>query len=187
VRENAFRHTPRLGVVWDSKPDVCTPKRRAHRAVLPTKTSLWYNHLAGGSPSFLSAGSQVSSTSFLNLSVLVIFVAVTLSMVSHSLIARSHLALISLSVRGFSCMTLSHRRAHIRYADSDRIIWSSRVGPWRVTFLRRRRVLFLALPGWRVILPHPRIVPRVISGHGIFLCGHSDLASRHMISRSSLV
>ena len=78
------------------------PNRRAHHAVLPTKTSLQCIQFAGVSFSFLSAGSHVSSTSFVNLLVLTIFVAVTLLMVSRSLIARCHLALISLSWRGFS-------------------------------------------------------------------------------------
>ena len=38
--KNAFMHTPGLGVVWGSKHDVFPPNRRAHHAVLPTKTSL---------------------------------------------------------------------------------------------------------------------------------------------------
>jgi len=136
VRKNAFTHTPGLGVVWDSKHDVCTPSRRAHHTVLPTKTSLQCIHCTGISPSFLRAGSQVSSTRFVNSSVLVIFRAVTLSIVSLSLITRCHLALISPSDRDFSCMTLSHHRTHIMYADSDRRIWRSRVGPLCAVFRR---------------------------------------------------
>jgi len=130
VRKNAVMHTPGLGVVWDSKHNVCTPHRHAHRAVLPTKTLRSFIQFAGISPSFLNAGSHVVSTSFVNLLVLMIFVAVTLSMVSLLLIACRHLALISLSERVFSCMTLSHLRTQIRYTDSDRMIWSNWVGPW---------------------------------------------------------
>jgi len=129
MRKNAFTHTPRLGVVWDSKHDICMPSRRAHCTVLPTKTSLQCIHCTGISPSFLRAGSQVSSTRFINSLVLVIFRVVTLSIVSLSLIAQCHLALISPSDRAFSCMTLSHHRTYIMYADSDRRIWRSQVGP----------------------------------------------------------
>jgi len=63
------------------------PNRHAHHAVLPTKTSLQYIQFAGVSFSFLSAGSHVSSTSFMNLLVLTIFIVVTLLMVSCLLIA----------------------------------------------------------------------------------------------------
>ena len=63
-------------------------------------------------------------------------------MVSLLLIARYHLAQISPSWRCFPCMTLSHLRTHIKYADSDRMIWKSWVGPWQV-FLFCRRGLFL--------------------------------------------
>jgi len=68
----------------------------------------------------------------MNLLVLMIFVVVTLSMVSHLLIARSHLVLISLSWRVLSWMTHSHLRTHMRYTDLDRMIWSSHDGPWRI-------------------------------------------------------
>ena len=55
------------------------PNRHAHCAVLPTKTSLQCIQFSGVSFSFLSAGSHVSSTSFMNLLVLTIFVVVTCS------------------------------------------------------------------------------------------------------------
>ena len=64
--KNAFTHTPGLGVVWGSKHDVLPPNRRAHHAVLPTKTSQQYIHCAGSSIVFLKAGSRVSSASFMN-------------------------------------------------------------------------------------------------------------------------
>jgi len=140
VRKNAFMHTPGLGVVWDSKHNVCTPSRHAYHTVLPTKTSLQCIHCTGISPSFLRAGSQVSSTHFINLSVLVIFRVVSclleevlplslppfpsgspysvlvprffLLMVSLSLITQYHLILISPSDSGFSCIVHSHLRTH---------------------------------------------------------------------------
>ena len=133
--KNAFTHTPRLGVVWGSKhDDVYPPNGQACQAVLPTKTSQLCIQFTGNSCPFLNAGPQVPSTSFLNLLVLTIFVVVVLLMVSLSLIAQYHLALISPSVRGFSCITLSHLRTQIRYADSDRMIWKSLVGPQCIVF-----------------------------------------------------
>jgi len=115
-------HTPGLGVVWDSKCGVYPPYRRAHHTVLPTKTSRQCIQFAGISIVLLKVGSQVSSINFVNLLVCFIFIAVTLSMVSLSLIVQCHLALISPSERFFSCMTLSHLNVHIRYANSNRRI-----------------------------------------------------------------
>ena len=105
--------------------DVYPPGGQAPHAVLPTKTSQRYIQFAGISVSFLSTGSHVASISCVNLLVLVIFIAVTLLMVSLSLIARYHLALISPSVRSFSCITLLYLRTQIKYVDSDRGIWKS--------------------------------------------------------------
>jgi len=157
------------------------PNRHAHCAVLPTKTSLQCIQFAGVSFSFRSAGSHVSSTSFMNLLVLTIFVTVTLSMVSHLLIVHCHLALISLSWRGFSWMTHSHLRTHMRYANSDRRIWSSCDGPWRVILCCCLWLFLLGLFGHRVMLLQPRIVPRVIWGQGILQCGHRAFARCHMV------
>jgi len=125
-------HTPGLGVVWDSKHDVDLPIGKAHHTILPTKTSLTYGWFACISCVFLKAGSQVSFTSFMNFSFRMIFDTDTLLMVRRSLIVWFHLMLISLLVSTFSCMTLSHLRTYIRYADSDRRIWKSWVRPWWV-------------------------------------------------------
>ena len=160
--------------------DVYPPGGRAPHAVLPTKTSQRYIQFAGISISFLNAGSHVLSISCMNLLVLMIFVAVTLSMVSLLLIARYHLALISPSVGSFSCITLSHLRTQITYADSDRRIWKSRVGPWCVVFRCLRWLCLLIHSGRRVMLPHPSIIPSVISGQGMFRCGHRFFASDQM-------
>ena len=123
-------HTPGLGVVWDSKYGFFgLPYRRAYHTVLPTKTSRQYGQVSGSSPSFLSIGSHVSFIIFVNLTERHIFVAVTLSLVSLSLIARCHRALISPSDRVFSCMTRSHLKVHTKYMDSVIRIWNSRVGP----------------------------------------------------------
>ena len=169
--------------MWGSKHDVFPPIRQAHHAVLPTKTSLECIQFACNSFSFLSAGPHVSSISFIKVLFLLIFVAVTLSMVSCSLIAWYHLILISSSDSGFPCITLSHLRSHIKYTDSDRRIWRSRVSPWCVVFFCCCRWCPLGrLSDCRLMHPHPRIVPRVISGHGKFLCSHRFLASCHIIS-----
>jgi len=132
--KNAFMHTPGLGVVWGSKHDVFPPIRQAHHAVLPTKTSLDCSQFACVSFPLLSMGPQVSLISFVKLSFLLIIIAVTLLMVSLLLIARYHLVLISPSDSGFSCITLSHLKTHIKYADSDRRVWRSRVGPQCIIF-----------------------------------------------------
>jgi len=135
----------------------------------------------GISISFLSIGSQVPSASFVNSLVLMIFVAVTLSMVSLLLITQYHLALISLFMMGFSCMTLSHLRTQIRYTDSDRRIWKCWVGAWCVLFCCHHWLFPLNLPGCRVMLPQPSIIPTMISGHGMFQCGHRDFTSHQMV------
>ena len=114
--------------MWDSKHDVFLPIRQAYYAVLPTKTSLEYIHSACSFFSFSSVGPHVSSINFVKVQFLLIFIAVTLSMVSCLLIAWYHLAFISFSDSSFSCITLLHLRTHIRYADSDRRIWRRQVG-----------------------------------------------------------
>ena len=105
------------------------PGRWIHRTVLPTKTSLICIQFASTSLSFLNAISHVSITVLVNFSFRLIFVAVTLLMVSLSFIAWYHLARISPSDSCFSCVTLSHLRTQIKYADSDSIIWKSLVCP----------------------------------------------------------
>ena len=109
-----------------------------------------------------------------------IFVVVTLLMVSLLLIAQYHLALISPSVRSLSCITLSHLRTQIKYADSDRRIWKSWVGPWCVIFHCLHWLFLLTRSSRRVMLPHPSIVPSIISGQGMFRCGHRVFASNQM-------
>ena len=155
-------HTPRLGVVWGSKHGVPPPTRQGHHAVLPTKTSRHSIQFTGSSMIFLRAGSQVSSTRFVNWWVLLVFVVLvtfTLSVVSLSLITWYHLARISPLWSSFSCMTLSHLRTQIRYTDSDRMIWRSCVGPWWVFLCCCCQQFHLCLTGCRVMLPFPRIVP----------------------------
>jgi len=85
------------------------PRLRVRYAVLPTKTSLFFIQFKGSPPSLLRACSQVFTTRLVNPSFLLIRVAVILSMVSLSLITRSHRFLISSSECLLSCMTLSHR------------------------------------------------------------------------------
>jgi len=172
-----FYAHPCTGVVWGSKHAFLGS--RVRYAVLPTKTSLRFIQFIGSSLSFLSACSQVSTTSLVNPSFLLIIVAFILSVVSLSLIARSHLVLISLSVSIFSCITLSHLRTQMRYADSEMMIWRSQVGPWSV--FRLCCGLFPSLSfGCTFMQPHPRIIPRSISGQGVFRCGHRFCARRHI-------
>ena len=98
-------------------------------------------------------------------------------MVSRSFIMWCHHALISLFGMFFSCITHLHLSVHIRYANSDSRIWSRWVGPWWAICLS---LCWLCPSGpvrCRLILPHPGIVPKVISGHGVFQCGHRVLAS----------
>ena len=167
--------------MWGSKHDVFLPIRQAHHTVLPTKTSLECIQFACNSFSFLSVGPHVSSISFIKVLFLLIFIAVTLLMVSCLLIMQYHLILISSSDIGFSCITLSHLRTHIKYADLDRRIWRRQVGPWCIVFFCHCGWYPLGLSDCRLMHLHPRIVPRVISGHGKFLCGHRFLASCHII------
>jgi len=173
-------HTPGLGVVWDSKCGINPPYRQAHHTVLPTKTSWQCIQFAGNSISLFKTGSHVPSISFMYLSVHAIFVVVTLLMVNLSLIVWYHFALISPLEMTFSCMTLSHLSIHIRYADSKSRIWRSRVGPWCLLVHRLHQLSLPGLVGCRLMLPHPSIVPRVISGQGMFLCGQRDFARCHM-------
>ena len=123
--------------------------------------------------SFLNAGSQVLSISFMKLPVCIIFVAVTWSVVSLSLIAWSYLAHISLMVRGFSCMTLLYLKTYIRYTDSNRRIWKSCVGPWCIVCLCWCWLFLHSLFVCRIMHPPPRtqIIPKEISGHRMFWCG----------------
>ena len=173
-------HTPGLGVVWDSKCGVNPPYRQAHHTVLPTKTSWQCIQFAGSSISCFKTGSHVPPISFVYLLVRAIFVTVTLSMVGLSLIVWYHFALISLLEMTFSCMTLLHLSIHIKYTDSESRIWKSQVGPWCLLVRHLRRLSLPSLVGCRLMLLHPSIVPRVISGQGMFLCGQRDFARCHM-------
>jgi len=166
--------------VWDSKYGINPPYRQAHHTVLPTKTSWQCIQFAGSSISLFKTGSHVPSISFVNLLVCAIFVVVTLLMVSLSLIAWCHFALISPSERAFSYMTLLHLSIHIRYADSGSRIWKSQVGPWCMLVCCLHQLSLPGLIGCRLMLPHPSIVPRVISGQGMFLYGQRDFARSHM-------
>jgi len=118
-----------------------TPNRHAHCTVLPTKTSLRYNQFAGVSHSFLSAGTHVSSTSFVSLFVLMIFVAVTLLKVSLLLIACCCLALNSSLQRGFP--------EHLFHTLGPM------VGPWYVIFCCCHWLSLLGFSSCRVMLLHP--------------------------------
>ena len=100
-----------------------------HHTVLPTKTSPICIQFTSISFSFFNAISHVSITVLVNSLFCLIFVVVTLLLVILLFIAWYYLAHISCSDSSFPCITLSHLRTQIRYADSDRIIWKSLVCP----------------------------------------------------------
>jgi len=158
--------TSLVGIVWGSKHTFSG--LRIRYAVLPTKTSLWFNF--GGSPlSFSRACSQVFTTSVVNPSFLLTLVAVILLIVSLSLITRSHLPLISSSECSFAWVTLSHLSTQIRYADSEMMICKSRVGPLRTPL---PFCLLFSLCLWvdhRDMQPLPRMVPRLMFSQGMLL------------------
>jgi len=165
-----------LGIVWGSE-HIFSGVLECH-AVLPAKTSQWCIQFNGSPPSVSSACSQVSfTTSVVNSSVLLTFVAVTLSLVSLSLIARSHLLLIS-SLG--SCMTLLHLSTHTRYADSESSICRRRDGPGRGTLLVRLSSFLSCTSACRLMQPQPRMMPRFILGHGMSLCGQRLRAMVHI-------
>jgi len=94
----------------------------------------------------------------MNLLVLTVFIMVTLLLVSFLLIMQYHLALISPSVRGFSCISLSHLRTQIKYADSDRMIWKGWVGPWCIIFHCCCWLFLLSLSSFPFLFPE--LAPR---------------------------
>ena len=155
------------------------PRSRVRYAVLPTKTSLWFIQFGGRTLSFSSVGSQVFTTRLVNPSSLFILVAVILSLVSLSLMLRSHRFLISFSFRYLSWITLSHRRTHMRYAAFDMSICRSWVGPWCVFFLSLCSFCCSSL-GIAFMHPQPRMVPKCISGQGGDWWGHKSFANVHI-------
>ena len=136
--------------------------------LLPTKTSQLFNQFLGSAPCFSSGGDHVAFTRCLNFASLLILVVEILSSVSLALIAFSQHDLISPSVCCFPLITLSQRRTHIRWANSDIMICIRHVGP-----LVRRALLSWAVccsSGWAIslgaiMLPHPSISPRLMFGH----------------------
>lgn len=93
-----------------------------------------------------------------------ILVAITLSSVNLLLMAFDHRASTSWLEWSLSWITLSHLITHVRCAASEIRIWRSQVAPlWFV-------VVCLCSGGRSVCIladrfPHPRMVPRDISGH----------------------
>ena len=104
-------------------------------------------------------------------------VAVILSSVSLLFIALSHLDVASSFEWVISWITLSHQRTHIRWAASEINICRSRVAPLCFT---EGPVFWLFLLSWlaSAVLrhKHPSIVPRLISGHRMSVCGHMFFA-----------
>jgi hypothetical protein len=173
----------RTSLVWGDSVGLKTRPPRGHqvlRVVLPTKTSLSVMQFIGRSLFSVSSCSQVFTIRLVNPSFRLIRVAVILSVVSLSLVTRSHLLSTSLIECCSPWITLSPLISHIRCADSARRIWRSLVGPWRVFFvplLGSRRLL----QDCSFMQPQPRIVPRLRAGQGMLWKGHmlraSDLSS----------
>ena len=112
---------------------------------------------------------------------LLIFVAVILSSVSRLFITRCHLFSISLSVWLAFWITLSQRSTHIKCSASEIRICNSLLIPG---WCRRRGAFSFSFSvGARggEMAPHPRMMPRDISGKGMLSCGHNCLASCHIL------
>ena len=172
-------HTPCCGVVWGSESGLVGVSHRP----LPTKTSRMFIQLTGRSWFFSRVFFQVFFINFVYVLFLSIFVAAILSHVSLSFIFLSHLALISSSEWTSSWIILSHRRTHIRWADSEMSICRRRVFPFWTVLVRG----FLSFCSWGLFLftmfrhPIPSIIPILMSGHGVSWCGHAFLARFQMI------
>jgi hypothetical protein len=113
---------------------------------------------------------------------LLISVAINLSSVSRLFIAQCHFAEISFASSRFSCITLSHLMAQIRYADSDTRICRS----FDSLLVDLRGAMFPAGQAWSSSehmcrFPHPSIVPRLMIGHCSFSCGQKFFARSQMI------
>ena len=101
-----------------------------------------------------------------------ILVAAILSSVSLQLITLNHLALASLLLCGLSCMTLSHLRTQIRWADSEISICRSLLAPLLPigTCGGSPGLLVISSSGGPIKVLHPRITPRFMSKGGQELC-----------------
>ena len=130
-------------------------------AILPTKTSLFRNHPSGSS---LRASSHVCFVIFCRDLLWFVLVASILSSMSLLFIARCHRLSISSSECTLPCITLSHRRTQIVYADSVIKICSNLTAPWVFGFLRVSS--FVWGGSGAVRLPAPSMIPIVRSGQG---------------------
>src|SRR5258708_4803381 len=115
-----------------------------------------------------------------------ILVAASLSSVSLEFMTPNHLVVISCTVCSFggSGMVLSHLRTHIRWAASESRIWRRRPVPRVLVCGSVFPPVAGSLGGpteGRVIVPHPRMMPRLISGHGVSACGQRSFARDQMI------
>ena len=88
----------------------------------------------------------------------------------------SHLALVLSFKCCFSWMTLSHCMIQIRYAVFEMIICRSLKAPLRLTDntdIFCYLYALLVLESGRLMHSTPIIRPRLISGHGVCVCGHN--------------
>jgi hypothetical protein len=94
-------------------------------ALIPTKTSRFWNQLSGSVPLHFNSFSHVFFASLVKFLSRLDWCAVILSVVSHSFITLFHLLFTPCWLGAFSCITLLHWSTHIRWAASDSMIWRS--------------------------------------------------------------
>jgi hypothetical protein len=134
----------------------------------PTKTSLLVSQVFGSlfrGPALSDrTGPQVDITRLVYVCSRLIRVVVILSSISLVLMVRNHLAWISFSVWGLSCITLSHLSTHMRCIDSAIRICSRRAAPLRALCLRAWCSPWVAFrsPGCGTWMePHPSAIPKL--------------------------
>jgi hypothetical protein len=120
----------------------------------------------------------VCFTRFVYFVSLLIFVAIMQSQFNLSLMAHSHLALVSLFVCYLFHIILSHLNTHVRWAVSEiRICRSLEASLCLIGVCGWRGAsLLFALCLGKLMHPAPIIMPRSILGHCSRLCGHVCLA-----------
>ena len=139
----------------------------SHRP-LPTKTSRLAIQLTGRSWDFWRSCLHVFFIRFVYVLFRKIFVVVIRLLVSRSLIFLSHRVFISSSEWLSPRMILSHRRTHIRWADSDISICKRRVFPFLAARVRGFILCWSCGSSFDVFRQLiPRMSPMLIRGHGL--------------------
>ena len=151
--------------------------------LIPTKTSRFRNQLTGSVPFLFRSFFHVSFINWVYFLSRLVWLALMRSVVSLSLITRSHRFWITCSFIASSCMTCLHLRTHTRWAASDMKIWRSR----RIAFCFseggwwRSARLWGGRPSGRDRVPTPSTIPRFMFGHSSGAWGHMCCASSHTL------